>query len=114
MAWFFNVLFNDDMLITETFESLTLGRVELVEELFFMSNDTHSLATASQGSLDDDGEADLLRFTEQELRVLIVSMVARDDGNISVAHDELRFTLGTHGVNGFGRGTDKDLKKINQ
>ena len=110
MAGFLNVLFNDDMLITEAFHSLTLGSIELIEELFFMSDNTHSLATAAEGGLDDDGEADLFGFTEQKLGILVVTMVARHDRHLRVAHDELRFALGTHRVDRFCGGTDEHLE----
>ena len=98
------------MLITEAFLCLTLGRIELIEELFFMSDDTHSLATAAERGLDDDGEPDLFGLTQQKLRVLVVSVVARHYRHICVTHDKLRFTLGTHRVDRFRGGTDEHLE----
>ena len=93
VARFLDVLLNNDMLIAETLESLSLGGVQLIEELLLVSDNAHALATAAKRGLDDDGEADLFGLAEQELRVLVVSVVARHDGDLGVAHDKLRFTL---------------------
>lgn len=110
MARLFDVLFNDDMFVAKALKSLTLGCIELIEELLLMPNDAHALATTTKRCLDDDGEADLLRFAEQELRILVVSVVTRDYGHLSVAHDELRFTLGPHRVDRLGRWPNENLK----
>lgn len=90
---FLDVLLNNDMFITETFEGLTFGSIQLIEEFFFVSHNTHSLATASERGLDDDGEADLFGLAEQELRILFFSVVSRHNGDLRITHDKLRFTL---------------------
>jgi len=57
-----DVLLNYNVLVVETLQSFSLGSIELVMEFFLMANDTHALATTSQGGLDDHWETDLLGF----------------------------------------------------
>ena len=55
-----NELLHKDGTVTETGQSLTGGRLEEGLDILHVANDTHSLTTATHGSLDDDGEAVLI------------------------------------------------------
>lgn len=104
-----NVFFDNDMLIIEALLGLSLCSVKLVEELLLIVNNTHAFASASQGGLDDHWEANLLRFFEQELRILVVTVIAGYNWNLGVSHDELGLAFRAHCLNGFGGRANENL-----
>ena len=110
VAWLFNVLFDDDMLVAKALKCLTLGSVQLIEKLLLVPDNTHALATASQRGLDDDGEANLFGLAQQELRLLPVSVISWHDRHISVSHDKFGLALRSHRMNRFGGRADENLK----
>jgi transcription initiation factor IIE alpha subunit len=93
MARLLDVLLDNNMLIVKALTSLTLCRIKLVKKLLLVFNDSHAFASSSKRSFNDNREAYFLRFSEQEVRILVVTMVAGYDRNLCVAHDELRLTF---------------------
>jgi hypothetical protein len=107
MARALNILFNDHMVIIESFHSFTLGCVELIHELALVADNTHALATTSKGSLEHDGEADLTRLLEQEFGAVRSTVVTLQNRNTSGLHDLFTLTLGSHLADSRGRRSDK-------
>lgn len=84
-----NILLDNHMLVLERLHSLSLGSFQLIEEFRFMPHNTHSLATSAKRGLNDYRESHLLRFIEQELRILVVPMVAWYNWYFGISHYKL-------------------------
>lgn len=108
VPWLFDILFNEHMVVAETLHALSLGCLELVKEFALLHHNSHSFASSSEGSLKHNRESNLLGFREQEVRVLIVAMVALDDGHLGVVHNHFGLALGTHSHDGFDWWSDEN------
>mmetsp|Transcript_94283 Transcript_94283/g.129880 ORF Transcript_94283/g.129880 Transcript_94283/m.129880 type:complete len:246 (-) Transcript_94283:217-954(-) len=93
MSRILNVLFDKHIVISKTFHGFSFGLIEHLEEVFFSTNNSHTFATATKNCLKHDWEANFLGFVKQELWVLIFTMITRDYGNISSAHNVLGHRL---------------------
>ena len=96
VARFLNVLLNDHMLIVKTLSCFSLCCIKLIEELLLVLNYSHAFASSTEGGLDDHWEPNFLGFFKKETRVLVVSMIAWHNWDISCAHNEFGLTLGSH------------------
>src|SRR5258706_7160303 len=81
---------------------------QLVVELRILRDEPHALAAAARHRLDEQREADLLRFAAKELRVLVLAVITRDDGNAGFFHDHLGTILQSHPLDRFRRWPDED------
>ena len=59
VTWLLNISLNNNVLIIETLKGLSLSSIQLVMELLLMPHNSHTLATATEGCLDDNWEPDL-------------------------------------------------------
>ena len=48
MSWFLNVFFNKHMIITKTFQSFSFSCIQLIKELTFFHNDSHSFSSTTK------------------------------------------------------------------
>ena len=84
-----DILLNDHVIIAETLHGLSLGGLELLLELTLGLDDTHTFSTAAKSCLEHDREANALGLLQKMARVLVVAMVARQDGHLCLLHDFL-------------------------
>ena len=107
MPWSFDVFFNQHMLVTKTLHSFSPGGIELLEEFGFRVDYSHTFATSAKGCFEHDWEANFMCFFQEELIILIVSVVAFDNWNIRILHYKFRLTFGAHLLNSRGRWTNE-------
>lgn len=80
---------NYHVVVGEAFHRLTFRSVQLSHELAFVAHQLHAFATSTERGLQKDRETNLFALFKQELRVLLVSVVARHDWNFCSSHDQL-------------------------
>ena len=68
----------------------------------------HAAPAAAGDRLDEHGIADLVGFLLEELRALIVAVIARHDGGARLRHQRLGGTLEAHRAHRLGRRPDED------
>lgn len=90
------VLFDQHLVVAKGLDGLALGRLEHLFKLRGRSHDTHTFASAALDGLDQDGIANLLGLVLEEPDVLVFAVVAWNDRDTGVLHDEFRLTEGLH------------------
>ena len=93
MSWLFNILFDQHVVIVETFHTLSLGSLKLIKKVFFLLDYSHTFTTSSKRCFQHNWEADFLCFLKKKVRILIASMVPLNNWNICIFHDALRLTF---------------------
>lgn len=101
MPWLLDVFLDKHMVITETLHAFPLCRIELIEELWLLHDDSHSLTTSSKRGFEHHWEPNFMGLGKKEFRILIVSMISFDDWNICGVHDVLRLTFWAHWLDGW-------------
>ena len=79
VAGLFDVALDEDGAVAEGVEGLTGSECEAVLEVLHLGDHSHTLATTTEGGLDDDGEADLL--------AALLGLLVGGDGTGSTGHD---------------------------
>lgn len=102
-----DVLFNQDTVITESFQRLAFAALQGLHKFGRVPDDSHSFATTSRDSLDQDWILHFIGLFEEILRSLIISVISGNNRYIGVSHDFLGFTLATHGSDSRWRRTDE-------
>ena len=72
------------------------------------SEEAAYLSTAASHRLDHDRVSDLLRLGRQRGVRLILTVIAEDDWNVGIVHDNLAQILNAHITDGVRRWTDED------
>ncbi len=86
---------------------LAAGAFERRLEFDMRVDPAHAASAPARDRLDQDRVADLVGLLAQELRVLVVAVVARDDGNAGLLHQRLGRILQPHRAHRLRRRTDE-------
>ena len=107
MPWLCDVFFDEDAIVGESLERLSLAGLKRLHELAPVPNDSHALASSPGDCLDQHRILHLIGLLEQIIRILFLAVVPRDDWNVGRSHDLLGFAFAAHGGNGRGRRSDE-------
>ncbi len=111
MSRLLNVFFKNYMVIIKTFHCFSLGSIELILKFILIPDYSHTFATSTKRCFDHYWELYLLCFCKEMLRILIISMIAWNNRNLGITHDDFRFLLWSHRFNCFERRSNKVLQK---
>ena len=100
------------MVVGEGRLGLALGPGQRVGEFLRALDHAHALAAAAGRGLDQHRKTDAIGFLGQQVRRLVVIVIARHQRHLGLFHDLLGFTLGTHGADGGRRRADEDEPRL--
>ncbi len=86
MARVLDVFLDQHMVVAEAGGSLGPRRGKCAGKIPGLFHEAHALAAAAGAGLDEDRIADLLRLLDQEVRVLVLAVIAGCDGDASFLH----------------------------
>jgi hypothetical protein len=102
VLWLVEEALDEHSAVAESIESLRLGTLEVVLEVFLLANDSHTTASTTKGCFDDDGEAELIRERLHILELLDGSGSTRDSGHLGLLSKLTSRDLVTECVDGLG------------
>ncbi|MNV30070.1 hypothetical protein D3C71_1213240 [compost metagenome] len=108
MARALDILLHQHMRSAERRLCLALAAGQRVDEVRAGIHPAHALATATGAGLDQDRVADRIGLGTQELRRLVLAVVARREGHAGLLHQRLGRALVAHRADRIGRGADED------
>jgi hypothetical protein len=103
-----HVLLDQHRVVAEAVDGLALARGERRREVFRLVDRAHALAAAARTGLDEHRVADAVGLALQQLRVLVVAVVAGHQRHAGLFHQLLRLGLQAHRLDGRGRRADED------
>jgi hypothetical protein len=107
VARLLQIAFDQHAVVAEAGGGLALAGGQGVEERARRFDHAHALAAAAGAGLDQHGVADGVGLGLEELRVLVVAVVARHQRHAGLFHQRLGGGLAAHGGDGGGRRADK-------
>ncbi len=102
-----HVLLDQHPSVAEGALGLAARALESRLELDVGVDPAHAPPASARDRLDEDGIADLVGLLAQELRALVVAVVARDDGHPRPLHERLGRVLEPHRSHRIGRRADE-------
>ena len=100
--------FQNQVTVTKSPLGLGTRQRNQLQQLFGVCHSPHATATAARRGLDHHRHTHRFSFTTECVVGLILTLIPRDTGDLSLQHRTLRQRLITHDFHGRSRRADKD------
>ena len=107
VPWLGDVLLDEDAVVGEGLEGLSLAGLKRLHEFVSVPDDSHALASSAGNCLDQHRILHLVGLLEEIIGILFLAVVARHNWNVGSRHDLLGFALAAHRGDGRRRRPDE-------
>jgi hypothetical protein len=108
VTWPRQIFFDQHAIVAEAAGRFALARCQRRREILSAFDDPHTFTATTRARLQQDRIADRIGFAMQQLRILIVAVIARHERHGSRIHQRLRGRLRAHRGDRFDRRSDED------